>query len=134
MAYMEEDERSVVGLYEKIMIKGNNGNQKRLIARIDTGATKSSIDQNLVAELDLGPVIRKRMTKQATGITWRDVIKVRVELAGRNFYFQFTVADRSEMKYPVLIGQNILKKNFIIDPLKKTTEPSEAIKWQKRQR
>jgi hypothetical protein len=29
------------------------------------------------------------------------------------------VADRSHLKYKILIGQNILKKGFIIDPQKK---------------
>ena len=30
----------------------------------------------------------------------------------------FTLADRSNMKYSVLIGQNILKQGFLIDPSK----------------
>ena len=31
---------------------------------------------------------------------------------------QFTLADRSHMRYPVLIGQNILKQGFLINPNK----------------
>ena len=115
---MNLDEKTLVGLVEPVTITGNNEKHRRLIARIDTGATKSSIDKSLVEELKLGPVIKKRMTKQATGITWRPVIKVKCELSGRKFNFQFTVADRKEMRYKVLIGQNILKRNFLVDPQK----------------
>ena len=111
-------DRTVVGLYEPVLIKGNNGKKRWVIARIDSGATKSSIDEKLVEDLDLGPVIRNRMTKQASGVTWRPVIKVRCELGGRKFFYQFTISDRKEMKYKVLIGQNILKRNFLLDPLK----------------
>mgnify|MGYP006292198213 CR=1 FL=1 len=121
---MDFSERTVVGLIEPIIIKGNNGESREVTARIDTGATKSSIDKELVEELGLGPVIRERMTKQVHGVTWRPVIKVRIELAGRKFNFQFTVADRSEMTYKVLIGQNVLKKNFLIDPCKRWPKDS----------
>ncbi len=30
----------------------------------------------------------------------------------------FSIADRAHMKYKVLIGKNILKKGFLIDPSK----------------
>lgn len=113
------ENKSLVGLYEKVLVKGNNGQSVTRVARIDTGATLSSIDKELVEKLDLGPIIKQRLTKQASGETMRDVIKVNIELAGRKFNFRFSIADRSKMKYKILIGQNILKKDFIIDPLKK---------------
>ncbi|MGM5488879.1 MAG: RimK/LysX family protein [Nanobdellota archaeon] len=111
-------EKTIVGLLEDVVVKGNNGKTRTLKARIDTGATKSSIDKSIVEELELGPVIRRRMTRQASGVTWRPVIKASIELAGRKFRFQFTIADRSEMTYKILIGQNILKRNFLVDPSK----------------
>ncbi|MFP4424597.1 MAG: RimK/LysX family protein [Candidatus Woesearchaeota archaeon] len=111
-------DKTVVGLVEDVVVKGNNGKSRTLKARIDTGATKSSIDKEIVDELELGPVLRRRMTRQASGVTWRPVIKASIELAGRKFKFQFTIADRSEMTYKILIGQNILKRDFLIDPSK----------------
>jgi hypothetical protein len=113
-------DRTIVGLIEPITIKGNNGKTKTVLARIDSGATKSSIDKKLVEELELGPIIRERLTKQVHGFTLRPVIKPEIVIKNRTFNYQFTIADRGKMKYSVLIGQNILKKNFLIDPMIKT--------------
>ena len=32
---------------------------------------------------------------------------------------EFTIADRTHMKYKILVGQNILKEGFLVDPMKK---------------
>lgn len=89
------------------------------MARIDTGATKSSVDARLAAELALGPVIKTKLVKSAAGNKLRPVIKASIRISGKSLKSEFTIADRSHMKYRVLIGQNILKKGFLIDPTKK---------------
>ncbi|MFC1800864.1 RimK/LysX family protein [Nanoarchaeota archaeon] len=110
--------RPVLGLTEKITVIGPE-KKKTVMARIDTGATKSSIDVALAADLKLGPVISKKLVKSASGTIMRPVIKAKVTLIRKNFNEEFTLAERSHLKYPVLIGQNILKKEkFLIDPLK----------------
>ena len=111
-------EKKTVGLTEKIKITGSKGKSKRMIARIDTGATISSIDSRLASELTLGPVVRTKLVKSAHGKTVRPVIIAEITIAGKNIKARFTIADRSHMKYRVLVGQNILKKGFIIDPSK----------------
>ena len=46
-------------------------------------------------------------------------MKAIVKIGDQEIEEEFTLADRSHMTYPVLIGQNILKKgNFMIDPNK----------------
>lgn len=112
-------DRKIIGLTEKILIKGNNDYKKEIVARIDTGATKSSIDRKLVEDLDLGPVFTENIVRSANGRTVRPVIKVNFVIKGKEMNSQFTVADRSHLNYQVLIGQNVLKKGFIIDPLLK---------------
>ncbi len=72
-----------------------------------------------------------RLTKQVQGSQKRPIIKARLKLAGRRFNFRFTVADRSQMKYKVLIGQNILKKNFLIDPTRLTIYGKDEFKGTK---
>ena len=43
-----------------------------------------------------------------------------IKMNGLVIEAEFTLADRAHMNYPLLIGQNILKKgNFLIDPNKK---------------
>ena len=110
-------DKTVVGLTEKVIIVGSKG-QKEVVARIDTGATKSSIDLALVAELELGPEIKKILVRSAHGQGHRGVVYERVIIGNRKMRMQFTVADRKSMKYKVLIGQNILKRGFLIDPSK----------------
>ena len=107
-------ERVVLGLTESILV-----GKLEVIARIDTGATSSSIDKALVDKLNLGPVITSKIIKSASGIKERPVIKATIKLKNIEIEDEFTVADRSHMTYPVLIGQPILKKGqFLIDPLK----------------
>ena len=110
-------DKVVIGLAEKVDVHYPKGS-KIVIAKIDTGATKSSIDTNLAAELKLGPVIKSKLVKSAHGSKLRPIIEATIELAGRKIKSEFTLADRAHMKYRVLIGQNILKDGFLIDPTK----------------
>jgi hypothetical protein len=115
-------ERSIVGLVEYVMLKGKDG-QKKILARIDTGAVNSAIDARLVAELTLGPIVKTKSIKSTHGNSLRPVIMVDLELKKINLHEEFTVADRGHMKYPALIGQNILKKyKFLVDPCLNATK------------
>ncbi len=111
-------DKVILGLTEYVIVRGNNGKEAKGVARIDTGATSSSIDYSLAGELQLGPILRSKMVKSAAGIKKRPTIKVNVILKGTNIEEEFTLADRSHMTYKMLLGQNVLKKgNFLIDPL-----------------
>lgn len=110
--------RIIIGLIEKVKIINKKGH-RTLMAKVDSGATKSSMDSKLAADLQLGPVIKTTLVKSAHGNKLRPVIEGRIELAGKSMKTEFTLADRIHMKYHVLIGQNILKKGFLIDPSKK---------------
>lgn len=110
--------RPVLGLVEQVTLKGKR--QKTVWARIDTGATKSSVDKALADQLDFGPTIREKLVKSASGNRLRPIVKGSIVISKKTLTDEFSVADRSHLSYPVLIGQNILKKGeFIIDPLKK---------------
>ncbi|MBW2977324.1 RimK/LysX family protein [Candidatus Woesearchaeota archaeon] len=109
----------VVGLTENVTIIGPKGKRKRITSRIDTGATKSSVDAKLAAELSLGPIIKTKLIKSASGNKMRPVLKAEIKIAKKDLKEEFTVADRSHLRYKVLVGQNILKKGFLIDPSKK---------------
>lgn len=110
-------DKIVIGLAERVNVHHPKGN-KNVISKIDTGATKSSIDTNLAAELRLGPVIKSKLIKSAHGSKLRPIIEATIELAGKKIKSEFTLADRAHMKYRILIGQNILKDGFLIDPTK----------------
>ncbi|MBR9692694.1 hypothetical protein GOV07_02050 [Candidatus Woesearchaeota archaeon] len=109
------DGRTIIGLVESVTITQDD-KTKTVKARIDSGATNSSIDSTLAAQLRLGPVVANKMIKSANGARMRPIVEVEVDLHGKKVKERFTLADRSHMKYRVLIGQNILKRGFLIDP------------------
>lgn len=109
--------KAILGLVEEVTLIRGDGARK-VIARIDSGATKSSVDLRLASELRLGPIVESRMIKSANGAKLRPVIEMTLEIAGRSVTERFTMADRSHMKYKILIGQNILRHGFLIDPCK----------------
>lgn len=111
------ENKKIIGLTEKIKIK-NKDNEKQIEARIDTGATISSIDAQLAAEMSLGPLIKTKKVKSSHGMSVRPVVKATIVLKGVEITGNFTIADREHMKYDMLIGQNILKKGFLVDTTK----------------
>ncbi len=111
--------KDIIGLTAIVTLKGKT-KKKRIKAKIDTGADKSSIDTRLASQLNLGPVIKTRKIWSAHGGMVRPVIKARIKINNKELTSDFTIADRAHMKYKVLIGKNILKKlNVLIDPNKK---------------
>ena len=110
--------RVIIGLIEKVTIIGK-GKKKTLMAKVDTGATKSSMDSRLAANMQLGPVIKTKLVKSAHGNKLRPVIEAKIKVKDKEIKSEFTLADRLHMKYQVLIGQNTLKHGFLIDPYKK---------------
>ncbi|MBW2976189.1 RimK/LysX family protein [Candidatus Woesearchaeota archaeon] len=109
----------IVGLTEKVILVSNNGKDRKVEAKIDTGATKSSIDIKLASQLNWGPVIKSKVVKSAHGNKLRPIIEAEILLAGKKIKSEFTLADRTHMKYNVLIGVNTLKQGFLVDPSKK---------------
>lgn len=111
-------DKSIIGQLERVTLHSERG-KRTLTARIDTGAKWSSVDVKLAAKLGLGPIIEAKAITSSHGTSVRPVVKAKVTLAGRTINGRFTVYDRRHMKHPVLIGRNILKGKFIIDPSKK---------------
>ena len=79
--------KTVVGLTEHVILVGKN-TRKEIIARIDTGATKSSIDSALIKELELGPEIRTALVRSAHGQGRRGIVYERIIIAGRKMRMQ----------------------------------------------
>lgn len=128
-----KDTKIILGMAEFVTLTGKDRQiKKTLPARIDTGATRSSIDIKLVKELKLGPVVSVLEVKNANGVSLRPTIEVEFKLKDKNMKAEFTVSDRSHMKYKALIGRNVLKKGFLIDPsINDTKEKKDEKKWLK---
>lgn len=111
-------EKTIIGLTTPVIVFGKKG-KKEVIARVDTGATKSSIDTDLAKTIGVGPELKHALVKSAHGTRRRGVVLVDLMMGGEMKKAEFTLADRSHLKYLVLVGQNILKNGFLIDPSKK---------------
>lgn len=109
-------------------------------AKIDTGAYTSSIhcseikaskegDTEMISfrlldhqhpdynhKLFKMPLHDKRKIKSSFGdLQTRYVIKTKVEFFEQLYDIELSLADRSKMEYPVLLGRKLLMKNFLVD-------------------
>jgi hypothetical protein len=110
-----KEKRIIIGLIESITLE--NGVTYK--AKIDTGADSSSIDQNLLEKLGDKKVLSHKVIKSALGRTKRPTVRLAVEFQGKKFSEKFSVSDRSHLRYKILVGKDILKKEgFLIDPIK----------------
>lgn len=108
----------VVGASEEVLVKGPAG-QRLLRSRMDTGAKSSSIDSTLAKELGIAPSKEPRWVRSSHGTTVRHVADVRFVLSGIEIESEFTIIDRSKMRYKVLIGRRGLGERFLVDPSRK---------------
>jgi len=112
------DDKSILGLIEDIVIRDSQGVEKQIQAKIDTGADNSSIDIEFAKELSLGPIIKTKSIVSSHGRSLRPVVRLTLTMAEKEICADFTLYNRSHMNYKVLIGKNILKQGFLIDPSK----------------
>jgi len=103
----------------------------KLPARIDTGAATSSLDardlkvRNNMVEFKLAkkygslrlrlPVLEWQSIRSADFRERRPVVEVTLCMGSKLIRTHVTLNDRSMVKYPLIVGRNILKENFIVD-------------------
>ena len=110
--------KKVVHLVEKVTVKGPGG-EELVRAKVDTGADRTTVDRRLAERLKLGPALSHVSIKaSAEGmVVQRPVVDAVVTVGGKPFDLKVGVADRSQMKYLVIIGRDILRSGtFLIDP------------------
>lgn len=134
--------RKVIGTVEKVKLIGKNGKEIEVEAKIDTGAGFSSIDIELAKELGYEQVVvqfqeknislempreeRIKLTKDipdledtsivrsSHGATYRPMVKVDIILENMIIPAKVNIIDRSDLRYPAIIGKANLRK-FLID-------------------
>lgn len=116
-------------------------------AKIDTGADSSAIWASSILEQDgkLSFVLFDKTSPYYTGKTlstksykstsvknsfgqseFRYKASLKLQLAGRTIRTHFTLANRANNHYPVLIGQRTLRGKFLVDVSKKSSKPSRS--------
>ena len=113
-----EEGVKILSSLEEVKIKGKNGQRVRVIAKLDTGAWRTSISRDVADKLgllDIENVLWSKKFKSALGEEQRPVINLVLWLSGRKIVTPASVAKRMSLKYPLIIGRKNLK-GFFIDP------------------
>jgi hypothetical protein len=103
----------------------------RLPTRIDTGAATSSLDardlkvKDNMAEFKLPkkfgnlrihlPVIGWQDIRSADFKEKRPVVEITICMGPKVLHAEVNLNDRSTVKYPLILGRNVLKDNFVVD-------------------
>ncbi len=138
LGIMRAEEKITLGRVEEIILLPWD---IRLPARIDTGATVTSLDARHLkidgnevefrlseehggAHLRL-PIVGWRHVRSSKGRESRPVVEVDLCIATKRLRVKANLNDRSKVKYPMIIGRNVLKDHFIVDVKKRsrTTPP-----------
>jgi hypothetical protein len=133
---VQAGEKIVVGEVEDVILLPWG---VKLPARIDTGASLSSLDaQDLKVE---GGFAEFRLSKKYGGmqlrlpiVDWltirsseaseqRPIVEVELCVGSKRVRTRVNLNDRSTVRYPLLIGRNTLKENFIVDCMQERCSP-----------
>lgn len=130
----ETPKRKVIGVFERVSFPGFG--MGKVTAKIDTGAYTGALHCTRIKEVETesGKLLQfspfdhpeKQFTaekfmvshvKSSNGKTEnRYFINTEIEIAGKTYPIILSLADRSEMKWPVLIGRRFLRMNhFVVD-------------------
>ncbi len=113
-----EKKRKRIGVRENVLIFDAEGTPHPYVAKIDTGAYRSSIDRDLAESYGLlkRNLVHKKLIKSALGREERQVIPLKFILGGEQISTEVTIAARGHLKHELLIGRRDLAP-FVIDPL-----------------
>jgi hypothetical protein len=122
------EERITLGAVEDVMVLPC---RVTLPARVDTGAETTSLDARnlLIAGDEVAfclpaayggtrlrmPVVRWARVKGASGRQERPVVRMDLCVGRKKMNIEVTLTERSAMKYPLLLGRNVLEKGFLVD-------------------
>lgn len=93
-----------------------NGEPITVKAKLDTGAYRTSIDSKFAELLDLNVLSEKVYVKSASGESFRPTAKISFMLGGKKINTVASIVDRSNLKYPVIVGHRDMK-DFLIKPV-----------------
>jgi hypothetical protein len=101
-----------------------------MLAKIDTGAGYSSIDEDLAEDLgiDLDDPEDMVEIESANGEEKRPLVRVRIRVAGKTLDTRATVTDRSELSKDVLLGSRDLD-GFLVEPNAERLTSPDCSRW-----
>ena len=143
------NDKQIIGKAEEVALPEHG--LEVVYARIDTGAKTSAIWASKVKETKKGLEVTffgksskyftgephlftsyaETVVASSNGATERRYkVRLLIVIAGRRIRAWFTLADRSEQVYPILVGRNVLRGKFLVD----VSLGTEAMRERERQR
>jgi len=113
-----KNEPKIISLIEEIKIVSQDKSRVSVMAKVDTGADRSAIDEELAKKLGLlsdDNIIYQVRYRSALGKHRRPVIALEYFLAGQKINSMVSVTDRAKLRTKFLIGKRDLL-GFVIRP------------------
>lgn len=114
---LEEGVKTIL-VWELVKILSDKKEKVEVVAKVDTGAWRTSIDRRLAKNLGLlrkSNILWTKKFRSGLGIERRDVINLTFWLAGRKIKTAASVANRGNLRTPLIIGRRDLR-GFLIKP------------------
>ncbi|OGD78727.1 hypothetical protein A2368_01390 [Candidatus Collierbacteria bacterium RIFOXYB1_FULL_49_13] len=111
-------DKQVIGVFETVKVKPDKGKRVEVLAKIDTGAYSTSIDEDLATELGLlkpEHVLWEKRFKSALGVEMRKVVEINFKMRGIKVKARASVTKRGGLRRKMIIGRRDLKQ-FMLDP------------------
>ncbi len=111
--------KTIINTVEPISIVDLEGNRHNTIAKIDTGAWRTTIDKSLAKKLGLhSNILERKHVRSALGKQHRPIVELSFSLRDHSVKTSAFLADRSKMKYEIIVGRRDLVE-FLIEPQRK---------------
>lgn len=124
---VSREARAVVGEQEMVRITGPTGKTVEALARVDTGASASSMDTEIANRLDFDLKNAEKITVGSSlGREERPVVEAALQVAGTAAVSRMSVSDRTERSTPVLLGRADLRGAQVVIGQRLLTTPGSA--------
>ena len=104
--------RKTVEPFTDVLLRGLHGDELTVHAKVDTGADSSSIDRSIAEKLGLMDpenILYEDYFESSLGRRRRQIVGVTMLLAGTKLKTRASVADRSKLRYQMIVGRRDLK-------------------------
>ncbi len=114
-----EEGIKTVNVWETVRVVNSLGEKVDILAKVDTGAWRTSIDRQTAINLGLlrkSNILWEKTVKSSIGKEIRPIIALRFYLAGRKIKTLASIANREGLKSKLIIGRQDLG-SFLVNPV-----------------
>jgi RimK family alpha-L-glutamate ligase len=106
----DRDDETTLGYTNEVAVSGSDG-AATVVAKADTGAKRTSIDASLAGDVGLGPICGTTTvrTGAANSSETRPLVTADLKVGPAWESVTASVADRSGMRFPMILGRDVLE-------------------------